>query len=172
MSTKTCKSCGQEFPLDNFYNSKSKKDGKFSKCKKCVNERNTKWRKSHQKEWNIITGNANKKLRIIKREEALIKISGNPPKCNRCGFSDIRILQIDHVDGGGQREADKFVTTYDFHKYILKAPLNEILEKYQVLCPNCNWIKRIEKGELASKEYLKKVRRQFRPKSLDERRLI
>ena len=169
MITKICSECGQELSIDNFYNSKNKKDGKFGKCKKCVGKQNNKWRESHKKEWNLITGNANKKLRIIAREKVLIKISGNPPKCKQCGFSDKRILQIDHVEGGGQKEVDKFWTTYEFYKYIIKLPLEEARKKYQVLCPNCNWIKRIENGELASKEYLEKINTE---ETLDERRMI
>lgn len=60
--------------------------------------------------------------------------------CKRCTFSDIRALQIDHVHGGGQQEFKrKSGISYLYH--VLKH-----LESgnYQLLCANCNWIKRHE----------------------------
>lgn len=38
MKTKECRACGIETKLENFYNLSSNKDGKNSKCKKCVND--------------------------------------------------------------------------------------------------------------------------------------
>ena len=58
--------------------------------------------------------------------------------CCRCGFSDIRALQIDHINGGGSKERKtKSGKSYLYH--VLKD-----LSKYQLLCANCNWIKRYE----------------------------
>ena len=54
-------------------------------------------------------------------------------KCVRCGFDDIRALQIDHINNDGYKE--NRVKMY--HK-ILRGDT----EGYQVLCANCNWIKR------------------------------
>lgn len=66
-------------------------------------------------------------------------------KCVRCGFDDIRTLQIDHVDGGGV--ADRAKMTVNYYKYILHNLLLGSV-KYQVLCANCNWIKRSENKEV------------------------
>lgn len=62
-------------------------------------------------------------------------------KCNRCGFSDWRALQIDHVHGGGTRE-HQAIRNAGIYRRALKLP-----KEYQVLCSNCNWIKRYENSE-------------------------
>jgi len=62
--------------------------------------------------------------------------------CNRCGFSDPRALQIDHVNGGGAQE----IRNTEAVKYY-KAVLADQTGKYQLLCANCNWIKRSENRE-------------------------
>lgn len=73
------------------------------------------------------------------REKAVIKLGS---KCFRCGFSDTRALQIDHVHGGGKK---------DIKKRAAMARYKEVIEdttgKYQLLCANCNWIKREENNE-------------------------
>lgn len=38
METKVCPKCGRELPLSDFYNDRSKKDGKESNCKECRKE--------------------------------------------------------------------------------------------------------------------------------------
>lgn len=63
-------------------------------------------------------------------------------KCQRCDFADYRALQVDHIHGGGSWE---FRTTGwpAFYRRVL-----ETLEKeYQLLCANCNQIKKHENGE-------------------------
>lgn len=68
-------------------------------------------------------------------------------QCVKCGFSDSRALQIDHVNGNGngndERRDRKFLHTYGSW---IKA-LTERKENYQILCANCNWIKRDEMKE-------------------------
>lgn len=68
--------------------------------------------------------------------------------CNRCGFSDTRALQIDHINGGG---------TKDLRSKSTSRHLNEVLRdvdnKYQLLCANCNWIKKSENKENRTRLY-------------------
>ena len=78
-----------------------------------------------------------------KNREKLFDLLGN--KCVKCGFSDKKALQIDHINGGGRRERIKY-NTKDFHKVVLNS-LKKRENKYQILCANCNWIKRYEKRE-------------------------
>lgn len=65
-------------------------------------------------------------------------------ECVRCGFTDIRALQIDHVNGGGSKERKQ--AKKGIYKHILDKIKNGSKE-YQVLCANCNWIKRCENRE-------------------------
>ena len=61
--------------------------------------------------------------------------------CCGCGFTDVRALQLDHKLGGGTEEKSRLG-----YRGVLKRAL-EIPEEYQILCANCNWIKRVEKRE-------------------------
>lgn len=62
-------------------------------------------------------------------------------RCNCCGFSDERALQIDHINGNGHKEREEFGYV-GLQKRVLANP-----KEYQLLCANCNWIKRAEEGE-------------------------
>jgi len=64
--------------------------------------------------------------------------------CIRCGFSDERALQVDHINGGGTEEARR-LGPWKLAKRIIEHP-----EDYQILCANCNWIKRHEQNEQPS----------------------
>lgn len=76
------------------------------------------------------------------KRQHLIKTYGG--KCVRCGFSDIRALQIDHVGGGGVEELRKITNRRTYYRNVLEQFGTG---KYQLLCANCNWIKRSEKHE-------------------------
>jgi hypothetical protein len=65
-------------------------------------------------------------------------------KCSKCGYDDIRALQVDHVDGGGTKHA--VTRTRNFGNIIIDS-VSKNENKYQLLCANCNWIKRIENKE-------------------------
>lgn len=61
--------------------------------------------------------------------------------CCRCGFCDARALQIDHVTACGSKR----IGTLDVCYQVLRG---ENLGAYQLLCANCNWIKRHEADEV------------------------
>ena len=63
------------------------------------------------------------------------------------GCIDIRCLQIDHINGNGQKERKKFQANYlNYYRYVLEQ-LKTSSKDYQLLCATCNWIKRYEKKE-------------------------
>lgn len=73
--------------------------------------------------------------------------------CVKCGFSDARALQIDHVNGDGYADrrsspGRKSCNTYVYYKRIVEQP--ESRERYQILCANCNWIKKHDNKETGS----------------------
>ena len=77
------------------------------------------------------------------RREAVACLGG---KCVRCGFSDPRALQIDHINGGGSKE--RKTTGFNRHfNYNVQDSVAKGEGKYQLLCANCNWIKRFENNE-------------------------
>lgn len=77
-----------------------------------------------------------------RRRSAILELLGGT--CNKCGFSDERALQIDHVNGGGRDDKARFSSTSIYYKHILEVEG----KGYQLLCANCNWIKRHENKEL------------------------
>ena len=66
--------------------------------------------------------------------------------CQKCGFNDIRALSIDHIKGGGNehRKQLKRGAGASFYEW-LKA--NNFPEGFQVLCMNCQIIKRADNNE-------------------------
>lgn len=66
-------------------------------------------------------------------------------KCVKCGINDWRVLQVDHINGGGNREYLKTGYGARFHRKLIDGILHR--EDYQLLCANCNWIKRYEENE-------------------------
>jgi hypothetical protein len=88
-----------------------------------------------------------KEKRLIRRNRAralrrdvLEKLGG---ECSVCGISDYRVLQIDHINGGGSQDRKNIGHNHTF----LKIVLDDDGSKYQLLCANCNWIKRFENNE-------------------------
>lgn len=70
-----------------------------------------------------------------KFRKAIIENYGSA--CAFCSFSDERALQLDHINGDGFKEK-KDATYYKKHA---QEPDRK---RYQLLCANCNWIKRYE----------------------------
>ena len=83
------------------------------------------------------------KLYIIRKVEVLGHYSIKPyPACVRCGEVDIRVLTIDHINGGGNRE--RKANTTRTYEWLLQRGLPP---GYQCLCANCNLRKRWENDE-------------------------
>ena len=66
-------------------------------------------------------------------------------QCLRCGITDVRVLQVDHVNGDGW--AERKVRFFGTNQKKAFEKIQREREKYQLLCSNCNWIKRFENQE-------------------------
>lgn len=77
----------------------------------------------------------NRKYGMKLREKAIVKLGG---KCIECGFNDHRALQIDHVNNDGYTERKLIQTRATYLNKVIKDKTG----KYQLLCANCNWIKK------------------------------
>lgn len=73
--------------------------------------------------------------------EGILELLGN--KCSSCGFSDTRALQIDHINGGGYATRLHTCTAKRYRKILEGGG-----DGYQLLCANCNQIKKYEKREV------------------------
>mgnify|MGYP001601059596 CR=1 FL=1 len=80
-------------------------------------------------------------MRALRRRwrDALYALFGN--KCVRCEFSDSRALQIDHIAGGGSMDR----TNGSYYRMLVLS--EKARSKVQLLCANCNWIKKVENNE-------------------------
>ena len=60
----------------------------------------------------------------------------------RCGITDIDVLTIDHIKGGGSRHKKEIGGLgYKLYAYLIKE---NFPKGYQVLCFNCNFKKSVE----------------------------
>jgi hypothetical protein len=143
---KRCSKCKIKKETSAFYSDKSRKDNLFPYCKSCYGTYRKPYNKLHDingkhKIWRMKNRERLRKYSIQRqkkyREEHPLKDYAKSQKdylqrmrlsvlealggeCIRCGFDDKRALQIDHIKGEN---------------------------KYQLLCANCNWIKRVENNE-------------------------
>ena len=99
--------------------------------------REKEYRKEYSKNHLEYYSKSNRKFTQKLRMEILLLAGG--VKCSKCGFDDWRALQIDHISGGGNKNR---LIQNKLRDDIKKHP-----QKYQVLCANCNWIKRYENKE-------------------------
>ena len=67
-------------------------------------------------------------------------------KCVLCGFSDKRALQIDHINGDGFSDKNRCRNSSSFRRRVCDS-IKKGENRYQILCANCNWIKRHENNE-------------------------
>ena len=91
----------------------------------------------------------------VKKRDQLARtavVEGLGSVCFHCGYSDARALQIDHIRGGGMKELRSAIGRSTYHKNVL-ASFNRGEDKYQLLCANCNWIKRYQQHEVGHKPY-------------------
>ncbi len=110
--------------------------------------RHYKWREEHYEEY-LEDQRQRVNTRRNKLREQVLDTLGR--KCVHCGYNtDVRALQIDHVNGGGSQERKKLTYGIPYYRRILESVQSNSGE-YQVLCANCNVIKRMELQEHGKK---------------------
>ncbi len=61
--------------------------------------------------------------------------------CFSCKENDLRCLQFDHINGGGEADRRIGMSGDTLYRWVIKNP-DEAKKKFQILCSNCNWRKR------------------------------
>jgi len=87
------------------------------------------------------------------KREALITALGGKCSCDgdgcwhtgECVIADRRCLQIDHINGDGAKDRERLKGVGIVNYYF--AHLVEARGKIQLLCANCNWVKRHQNYE-------------------------
>jgi len=115
--------------------------------KEVVSKRTKKYKAEHKELYKKYSKNFYVRFRY-----ALIELLGGT--CVNCGFDDVRALQIDHINGDGAEERKKHRGSLLYKSMLeryIKDP-QKFCVNYQLLCANCNWIKRS-----TNKEYKKPI---------------
>lgn len=159
-----CSHCKEDKNSNEFRKNVGTKNGFHNQCKDCEKEyrdKNKSKIREYQWKWKIknklgIKPAIRDKWKDVKfkneytknkhREKRGLAISALGGTCVKCGMTDIRCLQIDHINGGGVRDARE-TPAYTRYNRICDNP-EEAKKKYQILCANCNWIKREENDEV------------------------
>lgn len=114
---KKCRDCGVDVTYETA--PKSFVDRGFKICRRCEAK--------------------DKSDRLLKLRHEVMDFLGG--ECNCCKIKDYNYLSIDHVDGGGIEDRNKYNKWSKYLKSILDIPKEEVGKKYQILCYNCNCTK-------------------------------
>jgi hypothetical protein len=111
-----------------------------------------KWAREHPLEWNKIQREASRKRRSLLRAEIIALLGGKCSNSNCAvigGMKDPRALQIDHAERGlhGHVYERKSKGCEMYMKEVLTL-IKSGSKEFQLLCANCNWIKRYEENEI------------------------
>jgi len=74
--------------------------------------------------------------------EVLTHYGNGKLACVRCGFTDLRALSIDHMNGGGAKHIRSLHKP--FYEWLVE---NDYPEGYRTLCMNCQWIHKGQKSK-------------------------
>jgi len=147
---KTC--CSQECKIIWFGKRQKKENPKWTdeysknyyieyrkKNKEKARLNNIEWRKNNVEHVNL----EKRKERAKLKNEVLNHYSNGKMCCENCGFSDIRALQLDHINNNGAQErkevfGSRTCAGTTFYRWVRRQgfPVG-----YGVLCANCNIIK-------------------------------
>ena len=136
-----CPRCGQGFIVDSNHL-------KIYCSTNCRDRDNTKnWREKHP-----LRSEVHRVQKRIKQRKKLIQKLGG--KCVQCNETDWRLLQINHVNGGGRNERER-IGQRGIHNNILQS---KKLSKYNLLCANCNILYEYEKERRLDEKWIEKCK--------------
>jgi hypothetical protein len=86
--------------------------------------------------------------RLVERTHKLVidHYSNGTMRCSACGIQDMRVLSIDHISGAGNKHRREINVSsgWKFGRWLIRE---NYPEGYQVLCMNCQFIKRVANHE-------------------------
>lgn len=147
---KTCSHCGVRKQNNEFLSTAGRKLRYVGACVSCRVVSHNRYMRNRSE---LITSSvanqhkrAKERLLYMKKYMGRLRLEVSAAlggKCARCGYIDQRALQIDHVNGDGWSELRIGQDKYSYYKKVL----SDTKGRYQLLCANCNWIKRSENQE-------------------------
>jgi hypothetical protein len=151
MNTKKCNKCGKKLPFESFAQNRHT----CKECRKAYHRAHYKiaypkyGRQKKREDYlaNIEYYKAKGKERNLKiKTEVFTHYSPNGVKCAHCGYNDIRALSLDHINGNGA-DYRRQTKTKGGSQYYYKLKREGYIDGLQVLCMNCQFIKRFTNGE-------------------------
>ncbi len=135
---KRCTICKCWLGLGNFGRDKNRWDGLNPFCASCRAIKQRKVLGINQVEYNY-------HYRKNRKTKVLTHYGNGKCVCVRCGFTDIRALSIDHMNGNGAAHRREIgYHSGDFYAWLIR---NNYPKGFQTLCMNCQWVKRYESKE-------------------------
>ena len=149
---KKCQACKETLLQEAFGIDTQKKSGLTSYCKHCRRKsRIAQYKKHKERELRETTKYyyKNKEKLKLHHQNKMRSILGEiydilGKKCQLCGISDMKVLQIDHIHGGGNYQR-KILTGDKGYQFILKE-VKSGSDNYRILCANCNLLEAIKLG--------------------------
>lgn len=135
-----CRVCQVELADSNWFASDKKKHAHW--CRQCRYEWFRIWRLENKERFKKYYLEYRRKL----RQHLLVALGG---KCVRCGETDWRCLQVDHIHGHGRQHIRTAATSTVMYQNRILREIKNGSKEYQLLCANCNWRKMYEQNENA-----------------------
>ncbi len=145
METKICTQCQQTLPIERFGYSNKEKTRISSNCKCCKQRYITQHYKDNKECYTRRSIVRTQRVRQEARTFIMQYLTEHP--CSKCGESDIRVLEFDHIVA---KEKKGNISQMIANGLSLKT-IKEEIEKCDVLCANChrkkttrqfNWFKK------------------------------
>lgn len=136
-----CEVCQKDFEIK-----KSEVGRRFCCSTKCGYSRLTKYKYGDSYKLNKEGASRKDNQANLRKRYRIAVLEELGSQCIKCGFKDIRALQIDHIHGGGKEERRAIPNTNEFYQKVIDS-YKKKENIYQILCANCNVIKRIVNKE-------------------------
>lgn len=139
---KNCRRCGVDKPHDQFSKSVQSKDGLYSYCKPCVNEKTKQWY-SQKKQDVAYLAAKNAALRARAQENKLKAIEYKGGCCSDCGgVFDPCVYDFHHEDvSTKEKNPSAFLGRSSFENALSE------LDKCVLLCANCHRLRHFKDYE-------------------------
>lgn len=135
---KICTICNKQKDLSEYY-VRDKNTGRLhAQCKTCYKTQRENYYSEHYKKY----GEEYKKRAKERRKQVQIRLRSNmldylkDKQCNICGFSDIRVLEFDHIEP----QTKKFGIARAMGDGVKWSDILIEISKCRVLCANCHKI--------------------------------
>jgi len=121
--------------VSEFYKDRSTKSGYKSHCKNCRRLNNN---PDLRRNWES-------KYRQKQKNLVYNYYSNGKFNCAKCGYTNYLALTVDHINGDGNKHRRE---VGDIYKFLIR---NNFPTGYQILCMNCQFVKKFEKVDYISR---------------------